>query len=39
VSCDTEDNPEADDLVSFISSQNVNVVAGNQAIQVNFDAL
>lgn len=37
VSCDTEDAPETDDVVTFISSQNVNVVAGNTATQVSFE--
>jgi len=36
VSCDTEDDPEADDEVTFISVQNVSVVAGNTATQVDF---
>ncbi|MFT6906096.1 MAG: hypothetical protein ACJAS1_002760 [Oleiphilaceae bacterium] len=38
VSCDTEDVPEVDDEVTFISAQNVNVVAGNTAAQVSFEA-
>ncbi|MBA6389629.1 DUF4382 domain-containing protein [Colwellia sp. BRX10-3] len=37
-SCDTEDSPEVDDEVTFISAQNVNVVAGNTAAQVSFEA-
>lgn len=36
-SCDTEDAPEVDDEVTFISAQNVNVVAGNTASQVSFE--
>ncbi|MGJ8693452.1 MAG: DUF4382 domain-containing protein [Thalassotalea sp.] len=35
--CDTSDDPEADDVVTFITTQNVSVVAGNQATQVSFD--
>jgi hypothetical protein len=38
VSCDTEDVPEVDDEVTFISAQNVNVIAGNTAAQVSFEA-
>jgi len=38
VSCDTEDVPEVDDEVTFISAQNVNVVVGNTAAQVSFEA-
>lgn len=36
VSCDTEDDPEVDDEVSFITSQNVTVIAGNTPVQVAF---
>jgi hypothetical protein len=35
VSCDTEDEPEVDDVVTFISAQNVNIVAGSTT-QVGF---
>ena len=36
VSCDTEDAPEVDEEVSFITSQNVTVISGNTPVQVNF---
>lgn len=36
VSCDTVDDPDVDDEVSFITSQNVTVVAGNSSVQVSF---
>jgi len=36
VTCDTEDNPEIDEEISFITSQNVSVVASNTPIEVNF---
>lgn len=37
VSCDTEDDPEADDNVVFITSQNVTVAAVPTATQVTFE--
>jgi len=37
VSCDTEDTPEVDDVVTFISSQNVTVAASDTAKQVIFE--
>jgi len=36
LSCDTEDNPEVDEDISFIISQNVTVIAGNTAVKVDF---
>jgi len=36
VSCDTEDDPEIDEEVNFITSQNVTVVTGNTPEQVSF---
>ncbi len=36
ITCDTEDNPEIDENISFITSQNVSVVAGNTPVEVNF---
>ncbi|MBL4765274.1 MAG: DUF4382 domain-containing protein [Colwellia sp.] len=36
VSCDTEDDPEVDEEVSFITSQNVTVIASDTPVQVNF---
>jgi hypothetical protein len=36
VSCDTEDDPEVDEEVNFITSQNVTVISGNTPVQVNF---
>lgn len=36
VSCDTEDDPEVDEDVNFITSQNVTVVTGNTPVQVSF---
>lgn len=36
VSCDTEDDPEVDEEVNFITSQNVTVIADNTPVQVNF---
>lgn len=36
ISCDTDDDPEVDDNISFISSQNITVVAGNTPAQVDF---
>jgi hypothetical protein len=36
LTCDTEDNPEIDEDISFISSQNVSVTAGNTPIEVSF---
>ena len=36
VSCDTEDDPEVNEEVNFITSQNVTVIADNTPVQVNF---
>jgi len=36
LTCDTEDNPEIDENISFITSQNISVVAGNTPVEVNF---
>lgn len=36
ISCDTEDDPEVDEDINFITSQNVTVIAGNTPIQVSF---
>tara|TARA_R110001583_G_scaffold194478_2_gene365433 strand:+ start:846 stop:1808 length:963 start_codon:yes stop_codon:yes gene_type:complete len=36
ISCDTEDDPEVDEEVNFITSQNVTVIAGNTPVEVNF---
>lgn len=36
LSCDTDDDPEVDDGVSFIISQNVTVLAERTPLQVNF---
>jgi len=36
VTCDTEDDPEVDEEVNFITSQNVTVIAGNTPVQVDF---
>lgn len=36
VSCDTDDDPEVDEDISFITSQNVTVPAGNTPVQVDF---
>jgi hypothetical protein len=36
VSCDTEDDPDVDEEINFITSQNVTVIAGNTPVEVNF---
>ncbi len=36
ISCDTEDDPEVDEEIIFITSQNVTVVSGNTPVEVNF---
>ncbi len=36
VSCDIEDDPEIDEEINFITSQNVTVLAGSSPVQVNF---
>ena len=36
VSCDTEDDPEIDEEIAFITTQNVAVVAGKTPVQVNL---
>jgi hypothetical protein len=36
VSCDTEDDPEVDEEVSFLTSKNVAVISGNTPAQVDF---
>lgn len=36
ISCETEDNPEVDEDISFLSSQNVTVTAGSTPVQVSF---
>ncbi len=36
VTCDTEDDPEVDEEVNFITSQNVKVIVGNAPVQVVF---
>jgi len=36
VTCDSEDAPEVDEDIRFISSQNIKVSAGNTPLQVNF---
>lgn len=36
VSCATEDNPEVNEDISFIATQNVTVVAGSTPVQVSF---
>ena len=36
VSCDTDDDPEVDEDISFITSQNVTVAAENVPVQVDF---
>lgn len=37
LSCDTEDNPEADDEVNFIQAKNVTVIEGNTPSLVTFE--
>lgn len=36
VSCDTEDDPEVNEEINFITSQNVTVIAGNTPVEVSF---
>jgi hypothetical protein len=36
ISCDTKDDPEIDEELNFITSQNVTVIAGNTPVQVSF---
>jgi len=36
ISCNTEDDPEVDEEIIFITSQNVTVVSGNTPVEVNF---
>lgn len=36
ISCDTEDDPEVDEEINFITSQNVTVITSNAPVQVTF---